>query len=336
MKTSLPVVAAMVLGYMPGMLIILFAISVAHKRFWIKSREEKAAKKKNRNAKIPSPLWPVWSERLKFTLKDTRSVKLGKKQTEGGLTNRNMFFVILGAGFVMVLTGAILGKYAIAAVGYVLFFVAVAFSVSTAKSVLETRRKKLTQMYSIAKLKLGVSAENDANPGAVVRIKEWRDLLIPTSVEFDIPNSFDASGEEGFLRHFNQYFGKENSWVPTIDPEKEIWGFDYEKELLTINSVPPLPQSAPWDEHYVVNEKVAWSFFPIALGIENGIELENPKTGQMENVLGFDLSGTQVDMAKKLGMKIGGEISTSPMVFIGGGTGGGKSLSVATKIIVKK
>ena len=60
----------------------------------------------------------------------------------------------------------------------------------------------------------------------------------------------------------------------------------------------------------------------------------NPETGEIENVLGFDLSGEQGKVAKKAGYKMSPKITTSPMVFIGGGTGGGKSLTTDTIVSV--
>ena len=89
-----------------------------------------------------------------------------------------------------------------------------------------------------------------------------------------------------------------------------------------------------WDEHYIINENIAWSFFPLGLGVEGGVLLENPETGEMEHVLGLDLNGNQVKLAKKKGLTIGNELVRSPQTLVGGQTGGGKALSLDTEILI--
>lgn len=315
--------------------------SLVHKKLII---ERKTAKAKNNKAAlkdIPKPIWPRWSEHIGFTIKDKRNLVL-KKPKKGtkeepkvsNIQNRQLFFMLWGAGLLFVLIGAFIGSWQVWLSGYVIFFLAMRFGISSAKTLLATRKAVIERMFNIAKIKLGQSAEYSDNPGAVVTVLEWNDYVKPQKVEFQVPDSFSSTGEAGFLEQFNQIFGKETTWVPADDPETHAPGWDYEEAKVTIYAVPPLPQMAPWDEHYVLDPGVAWSFFPIALGVENGLEVPNPATGKIENVLGFDFSGEAGKAAKAAGYKMSPTITTSPMAFVGGGTGGGKSLSVDTLVEV--
>lgn len=334
---------ALGLVYIIGMPIIYRLLPVIHKKAVI---ERKAAKMKGSNNKaamknLPKPLWPIWREHIAFTMKDKRDVVF-KKPKKGSneepksskIQNRQMLLILWVVGLLAVLIGAFAGMWQAMLFGFVFFFVAMGFGVSAAKTLLATRQAVYDRMFSIAKLKLGQSAENTDNPRAVIEVLEWNDYVKPQKVEFQVPDSFGADGEEGFMRQFNQIFGTETTWVPADDPETHAPGWNYEEGKLTIYAVPPLPQMAPWDEHYVLDPGVAWSFFPVALGVENGLEVPNPATGKVENVLGFDFSGEAGKAAKAAGYKISGTITTSPMAFVGGGTGGGKSLAVDTLVEV--
>jgi hypothetical protein len=315
--------------------------SLVHKKLIIERKAAKAKANKAAMKDIPKPIWPRWSEHISFTMKDKRNLVL-KKPKKGtkeepkvsNIQNRQLFFMLWGAGLLVVLVGSFIGSWQVWLSGYVIFFVAMRFGVKSAETLLATRKAVIDRMFSIAKLKLGQSAEYTDNPKAVINILEWNDYVKPQKVELQVPDSFGADGEEGFMRQFNQIFGTETTWVPADDPETHAPGWNYEEGKVTIYAVPPLPQMAPWDEHYVLDPGVAWSFFPIALGVENGLEVPNPATGKIENVLGFDFSGEAGKAAKAAGYKMSGTITTSPMAFVGGGTGGGKSLSVDTLVEV--
>ena len=80
---------------------------------------------------------------------------------------------------------------------------------------------------------------------------------------------------------------------------------------------------------------VPWSFFPMGLGVRDGLILENPETGEDEHVIGYDIFGTGLAMADA------GEITmspnqgkASPMAVIAGVTGSGKALPVDTPVLV--
>lgn len=325
------ILAAIYIIVMP---IIFRLVAFTHKKLVTQRAMQKAGNNRNQQAKVPKPIWGIWKERITFTMKDKRDAQIGKKQVN--LQNRQMFFLIWGIGLATVVLGAFLENWKIYVPSYFIFFFATGFGISASKDILEKREKMFRRMFEIAQSKMGLSSEFSENPQQAIRVLEWADPLKPNKVQFDVPTTFGQEGEEGFLRQFNQVFGNETAWVPFDDAENGVPGWNYEEGTATFRAVPPLPTMAPWDEHYVVGEGVAWSFFPIGLGVENGVSLPNPETGEVENVLGFDLSGEQVKVGKKAGLAVGPEITTSPMVFVGGGTGGGKSLSVETLIATDK
>lgn len=306
------ILAAIYIIVMP---IIFRLVAFTHKKLVTQRAMQKAGNNRNQQAKVPKPIWGIWKERITFTMKDKRDAQIGKKQVN--LQNRQMFFLIWGIGLATVVLGAFLENWKIYIPSYFIFFFATGFGISASKDILEKREKMFRRMFEIAQSKMGLSSEFSENPQQAIRVLEWADPLKPNKVQFDVPTTFGQEGEEGFLRQFNQVFGNETAWVPFDDAENGVPGWNYEEGTATFRAVPPLPTIAPWDEHYVIGEGVAWSFFPIALGVENGVALPNPQTGEVENVLGFDLSGEQTKIGKKAGLTVGPEITTSPMCLTG-------------------
>lgn len=302
------------LTYLIGMPILLRLICFGHKRFFIDRKLAKMPKNKAASANLPKPIWPKIKERLSFTRKDKRPLQIGKKQF-GAPQNRIMMLILWAIGLICFLAAPV--NYALLGIGVLFFFISIIFSVRSAREILETREKIYRRMFEIGSSKGVITSEHADNPQAVIRVLEWDDYVKPKKVEYDVRTEFAQAGEEAFLLQFNQIFGNETSWIPVDDPEKGTPGWNYDEGKVTLGAVPPLPTSAPWDEHYVIGEGVAWSFFPIGLGVEGGLELLNPKTGEMENVLGFDLSGEQAKVAKDHGLKLDPKIVTSPMCFTG-------------------
>lgn len=294
-------IIGLVLGYLLGMPILLRLIAYAHKKIWIARKLEKAGKSAEALKKVPPELWPKMKERLRFTFKDKRPAQLGKKTL--GMDNRTMFFTLYGAGAALFIIGGAIGMRKLLPLGIIMFFVAIIFGYKSPKGLLETREKILKRMYDIGRAKMGLSAEYENNPGAVVKVLEWEDYIKPQKAEYQIPTNFGQEGAEGFLKLFNQNFGGETAWVPSDDPESGTPGWNFQESVVTIHAVPPLPQRANWSEHYVLNPAIAWSFFPIALGVENGVELPNPETGETEYVLGLTFPGSRLTWVKKQGLK---------------------------------
>lgn len=316
-----PIILAVV--YILGMPIILRLLALAHKKLVTDKKIEKLSKNRASLKDAPSPIWPVWKERIGFTIKDKRAVsekkpKEGEEPAGPGMTRQQLFFLLWGIGLVITVVAGFINKPIIIVAGVIMFFAAITFGIMSSKAILEAKKKVVRRMFDIARTKLGQSAEYESNPGAVVRVLEWADYIKPRKAEFDVPTAFNAEGgEESFMKQFNQIFGQDSAWVPSDDKETGEPGWNYEKGIVTIHAVPPLPTMAPWDEHYVLGEGIAWSFFPIALGVEGGVELPNPATGKIENVLGFDLSGLQPSEGKKFGIKTSPTITTSPMCLVG-------------------
>lgn len=333
MKESLIGLAVYALVYP----IIVRLICVAHTEVFIKRKQMRTPKSRQSSLKLPDPIWPKLKQHVAFALKDERPMSFGKKEpSPDGIANKKVVKIIWFLGLITSGALAYMGMWEYFAVGAIFFCLAIIFSFVVASPILKGRRDIMTKLFQIGQSTLGLSAEHANNPNAVIQIVEWREILTPSKIVFQIPTTFSDSGCEGFLRQFNQVFGQESTWVPFNDMESGKPGWNFADGVLTIREVPPLPTRAPFSAHYVLDPGIAWSFFPIALGVENGVELMNPETGQTENVLGFDLSGEQVGLSRKLGNVCSPQITTSPMVFIGGTTGGGKALSVDTKVLVKR
>lgn len=313
---------------------LVFLIHLLHKRFLIQKKSEKLKKKGIRKPELPKPLWPRIMRHFKFSLSDKRPLTIAKKDLR--IQNRFITWGILGLGLALSLWAAYSNQYMNIFYGVLLFYVALTFGLITSKKIIKKRDKIIQKMFDIAQSKLGESKEFSENPNAVVQVLEWRDPVTPSKVQFHIPTTFNGeSGEEGFLKQFNQAFGSKTAWVPDADLEKGVSGWNYEDEIVVLREVPPLPQKAAWSEHYVLGEGIAWSFFPIGLAVENGVELPNPETGEIENVIGFDVAGEQSKVAKAAGLNMSSKIAmASPQALVGGSTGGGKSLDVETPVQV--
>lgn len=343
-NTTLLLVVAIIYVFVLPIIFRLFA--VVHKKLVIERQQIKAQQRGDRQKlkNLPRPLWPKWKEHIGFTLRDKRNFAYGKDKETGepktlNITRKAAFFWLGAFGFIVsmigaLLTSAFLTNWWVILIGMTIFFNTMHFAIASAKPILKERKRLLDRMFSVGNKSFHYPAENAENPQSVITVLEWDDYVTPSKVEFEVPDGFGQEGEEGFLRQFNQIFGTQRTWVPSHDPEQEEYGWDYDKGVVTLYAVPPLPTMAPWHERYVLSPEIAWSFFPIALGVEHGVELTNPESGEIENVLGFDLSGVQSDVAKKTGTKVSSKIVVSPMALVAGGTGGGKSLSSDTMVYV--
>jgi len=326
--------------YVIGFPILTWVLALIHKRVFVKRAEEKIIRKRIQGKKAPDPVGPKWWKRFRFTLGDKRQFifAVGKKKQEKaagpGLQRRWIWWILWFAGLAAAAV-TFTGDFRWIFWSLLVYFFAFNFAVKSANKIVKHQEKVISKIYEIAQPKLGLPLQDPAT--AHVRVQSWRDYLKPDKVEIDVPTNFSESGEESFLKQFNQVFGRESAWVPDNQPPKKDDkgndipgqpGWDYDEGRVTLRSVPPLPVRAKWEAHYVLSPAIAWSFFPIALGVENGTTLTHPETGVKENVLGFDLSGQQGKAAKAAGEEMSTRIAKSPMVFIGGGTGGGKAVSV--------
>lgn len=323
--------------YLIGMPILIGLFSALHKYLFITRRARRMAPRDQQN--LPQPLSKKISRRVGFTLKhDTRPL-FGKFAI-----NYKWTFVLLWlAGLAITVIGALIDNWQVLIAGFVWFFIAFGFCQSTAKKILAQRDKLMDRIFKTVDFKMAYGKEGEERQHQLVQVVEWKDFLSPEKIKIEIPLKFNADSQEEFMRHFNQHLSKmsseaeEKAWVPADDLEKGIPGWDYGASMLTVRTVPPLPLRADWHEGYILNDNCAWSFFPLGIGVEDGVEMPSPENPEETlNVIGIDVSGEQQKLAKKKGFYTSSKIVVSPQALVGGGTGGGKSLSVDTLIPVVK
>lgn len=261
-------------------------------------------------------------------------LKIDKRKTFN-LDNKIIIMLIYSIGIVftvfIILTGSIL-FYILA---FLMPFITGAVAIQLYKPIYQARIKFYEKLlsYKSGKMKLVQKQNKDqaTNYDEEFKIVEWEDNnIFPKKLIIYLPTSFSPLQTEGFLEEFQPLFGKGSNWVPDrSDPADPGWNFD--EGRVTLVHTPPLPTKAMWSEHYLLNDSIAWSFFPLGLGSENGVKLKN-ENGEEEFVIGFDLAGEQSKLGKKKGIQVGEEVIMAPQVLIAGGTGGGKALSSDTII----
>lgn len=269
------------------------------------------------------------SKRVKFTLKDPRN---------NPIPFRLVFFLIYGSGAGLAIFGGFVGKFNILLTAIFLAYVAVIFSAITSKKIVKERDQVIKRMMELKGSKMRfVNSEKGAvpTPDTEMRVLGWsEDLTAPIKMELYMPTGFDILEVDKFLESFNLVFNSNGQWI--ADEESEYQGFNFNAGVAAIKVSPKLPQIANWHERYLNEKDIHWSYFPLALGSENGVPVYNEELEITERVLGFAVNGGQEKLSKKNGVQIGPEITSAPQVLIAGGTGGGKSLSTQTKIEVIK
>lgn len=276
---------------------------------------------------LPKPAWGVWKQRIRFTVSDKRSIAIGKKTFN--IQRRIFLLTIYVFGLVISVVGAFLSNWVIVVVGFFTFFVAAIFGIQSSKSLMSERERIMGRMLEVGKSKLGLPSTAAINVD--VKVLDWQDFVNPQKVQYTVPTNFSATGADGFLQQFNQVFGNTQEWVAS----EADGGWDYDKGIVTLGAVPPLPTRANWSEHYVLSEGVADSFFPLGLSVIGGVEIPNPETGEVEHVLGYDVGGKQMAEGQKAGLVVDGSLgAASPMQLFAGATGSGKALSSDTPVAV--
>lgn len=267
------------------------------------------------------------------------TIKEDKRNTKG-IKNRTIFFSIYLIGLLLSIGMAFMNKVGFVLVFSLIFYLAIIiFSYYSTKNLFIERDKVLDKIYTIKQRRMGLVEKplrNEAiNYDSEFKVTEWdKDYVHPKRIIMSIPVDFDQLACNSFLEQFSLYFGTQGAhWVPDR-ANKEHPGWDFVGGYAALMKTDPLPLRADWSEKYLLNDRVSWSFFPIALGSENGITLVDPKTKKETHLLGFDLAGTERKLAKKKGFQIGDELVAAPMVLIAGGTGGGKALECDTPVEV--
>lgn len=310
--------------------------------YYGRKKEERIAQKNKRRKQLGKEVTEIPTsspvrnlrERISFTLSDKRSFSFRKDgKGESPVQYRYISIAIYLVGLIVFVLPAFTGSWSLLLLGVILFFTFIVFAYTSASKILKKREEMIRNYFMVIRGPLGLK---EGSPEGVLKVVEWRDDMVSARrIDVNIPTTFDQMSEDRVLRSFNQFFGRETAWVARSDKEGEP-GWDYENFVLRLIITAPLPQRANWDEKYITSPGVPWSFFPIGLGIENGIEMLNAETGKMEYVIGYDVTGLTGKEAKKHGMNVSPMLAggAAPMVLIAGGTGSGKALPVDTELAV--
>lgn len=263
-------------------------------------------------------------KRIKFTTKDPRKKPIPFKL---------VFFLIYIVGTIVSIIGGLTGSFSLLIVSIFIAYIALGFSIITANKLVNERDTVLKRMLELKGSKMRLVNRDKGivpTPDAEFSVLEWsEDLISPLKMQLYMPTDFDILAVDGFLESFNLIFGSKGQWIA----DEEEGGFDFNAGIAHIKVTTPLPQRADWNERYLNSKDVHWSFFPLALGAENGVPVYNEELGVTEHVLGFAVNGGQEKLSKKNGVILGKEVTSSPQVLIAGGTGGGKALRSDTPII---
>lgn len=250
-------------------------------------------------------------KRIKFTIKDPRKKPLPFKL---------IFILIYVLGLILSIYAGLQGELGVLFTSVLICYFGVFFSVITANKVVSERDLVLKRMMELKSSKMRlVNREKGAMPNIETefRVVSWGDDLVnPTKMDIYMPTDFDLLQVDGFMESFNLIFGGNGTWV-SDDSEG---GFDFNAGVAHIKVSPKLPPIAIWHERYLDPKYIHWSYFPLALGSENGVPLVNEETGETERVLGFAVNSGQEKLSKKNGVNIGREVTSSPQILVAGGT----------------
>lgn len=255
------------------------------------------------------------------------------KRTTIGVPNKILVIGIYLVGLVGTVVFGMSEKYGLVVPFLFIPYIAGFVAIGAYAPIKKARTEVFERIYTLKRDRMGTVGKQtkdvEVNYEDEFKVLEWaEDNVSPLKLQITIPTRFDPLGEAAFLEQFNVFMGAGSKWAPDrSNPEDAGW--NYPAGHVTLMKMPPLPKMALWDEHYLLNDSIAWSFFPLALGVENGVKLHNEETGEDEFVLGFDVAGAQ---SKMKGVQVGNEVVQAPMVLVAGGTGGGKSLSVDTQV----
>lgn len=266
------------------------------------------------------------SKRIKFTMKDPRKKPIPYKMTFYG--------IYLGGAAVAGLAGFLL-SWKLMLASLVMAYISFIFSYATSDKLIRQRDETLKRMLEVKGSKMRFMQRDKGvppSPASEFRVLEWNeDLTFPTRLHLYMPTDFDILEVDKFLESFNLVFGSNGQWI-SDDEDEQYGGFDFNAGVAAIRVSTPLPKRADWHERYLNEKDIHWSFFPLALGSENGVPVFNEELQKTERVLGFAVNGGQEKLSAKNGVVIGKEVTSSPQALIAGGTGGGKALSSKTSI----
>lgn len=261
-------------------------------------------------------------------------LKSDKRKTIG-VPNKFMFLGIYLLGAIGVVISGISEAMGIVVILMLVPYIAWIFAVFTFRPIRKKRDELFERIYTLKRDRMGLiergNKDGSYNYDKEFTVMSWDDTyMFPKKIMLRIPTKFDELQIEAFMTQFNLYFGAGSKWAPDrSDPTDPGWNFT--EGRVTLVHTPPLPSRADWSEEFLLHDEIAWSYFPMALGSENGVKITT-SDGKEKYVLGFDLGGEQPKLAKKTGGQIGEEVVLAPQVLIAGGTGGGKALKSETLV----
>ena len=151
---------------------------------------------------------------------------------------------------------------------------------------------------------------------------EWDEEDKPIKMTISIPIGYDTLNQNTFLDKLSIEFGRGRPWE--IDEENGGWNNEIKKARLALQKA--LPDLAMFDEKYLLNDIVQWSYFPVGISSRGGVPYTDPDTGEEIRIAGFDVNGAQGKFMKKQGLFVGADLMPSPHAIGAGVTGGGKSV----------
>lgn len=154
---------------------------------------------------------------------------------------------------------------------------------------------------------------------------QWDEENKPTDFDIYLPVGYDSLQFNTFLDKLSRQFGRGRPFEVNNEIAGRV-GYDSENRIAIITLQQPLPDLAMFDERYVLNDEVQWSYFPLGIGSRGGIPFKDPNTGEEIRLCGFDVNGAQGKFMKKKGLYVGADLMPSPHAIGAGVTGGGKSV----------
>ncbi len=267
-------------------------------------------------------------KRIQFTTKDPRTKPIPFKL---------IFLLIYVFGLIVAIMGGLMDNWQLLLISVFIAYFAMFFSIFTANKIVVKREQVLKRILELKGSKMRfVNRDKSSVPtiNTEFKVLQWsEDLINPKKMYLYMPTDFDILEVDSFMESFNLIFGGNGQWV-SDDTDEKYKGFDFNAGVAAIRVSPKLPQIAMWHERYLDPKHIHWSYFPLALGSENGVPVPNHEEGTIERVLGFAVNSGQEKLSKKNGVSIGKEITSAPQILIAGGTGGGKSLHSQTKVRV--
>lgn len=330
-----PILIALLL-YVVLMPLAIFVIAKLHKLFFITLKVRRARKRKQKidYSELPRPLGPRMLKRVRFAFSDKRGLALRPKKPTRFQT-RWVFYVLYLSGLISSIIAVQLMSFTWGLISAGFGFTALMFALQSADKAIKKRNEITDRIADMAGRHFKISRKPGEPSAKIAKVDEWAEYTRPAYVRIVASRAFEQGAQKSFMEEFNRTYGKIRSWVTDPDAAETMGtGWDHESGIVYLKSKPPLPKRADWHEDYVLNKGIAWSFFPLAIGLEDGVEMPNPETGENVNVLGFDFAGNQADVGKEAGLAVSKKIQTTPQVFIGGSTGGGKAHPLDTEVVV--